>query len=271
MPVRPVFVVSDRTGITGEMICNSLLTQFPGVEFEVLTRPFTDTEEKLRKRVAEIDSAAQASGQVPLVFTTLVHEADNAILKESRGELFDFFGMFLGPLEKVLDTPSSHSVGRTHGMVDARKYAERISAVNYAVHCDDGLNTGDYARAEVILVGVSRSGKTPTSLYLSLHYGIFAGNFPLTPDDLEELELPDALMRKKDRLFGLLIDPARLHQIRQERSPNSHYASLAQCRLEIRLATQIFERERIPYIDSTSLSIEELAATVIHKMGLTRR
>lgn len=270
MRKTPVFVISDRTGITGETLCHSLLTQFPQIKFDTKTVPFIDTTEKVEEVVFEINQAAKDSGSTPLVFTTLVLEEHNQLLKEADCKLFDFFGTFIGPMEQALGVQSSHSMGRTHGMVDIKKYSARISAVNYAVHCDDGLNPQDYDRADIILLGVSRSGKTPTSLYLALHYGLACANFPLTDDELLDLHFPESLENNKDKLFGLLIDPVRLQHIRQERRADSRYASLEQCRFEIEQAKKLYSRENIPYVDSTALSVEELAATIMHAKNLKR-
>jgi hypothetical protein len=271
MAVRPVFIVSDRTGITAETMSHSLLTQFPGIEFTTTALPFVDANDKVNEAIEQINAAGKRFGVRPLVFTTFVDDDLRASISRADGLVFDLFGTFLGPLEAELNHHSAHSVGRSHGVGDPARYTSRISAVNYAVHCDDGLNIGDYGRADVILVGVSRCGKTPTSIYLAIHFGLFCANFPLTGEDLEGNGLPAVLKAWKARLFGLTIDPVRLQQIRMERRRSGRYASLGQCRTEVRQAEALFRRHGIPFVDSSSSSIEELATTVIQRMSLHRR
>ncbi|GJL82097.1 MAG: putative phosphoenolpyruvate synthase regulatory protein [marine bacterium B5-7] len=270
MSNRPVFVVSDRTGITAEMMSHSLLTQFPNVKFDVTTLPFVDTDDKVSEVIKQINDAGEHTGVRPLIFLTFVDDAHRARLLDCGGVSFDLFGTFLDPLEQELDHKSSHSIGVSHGIVDPVKYTNRIGAVNYAVHCDDGLNVRDYPSADVILVGVSRAGKTPVSLYLAMQFGVHCANYPLTDHDLERSNLPPALEDYRDRLFGLTIRPERLQQIRQERRNSSRYASIQQCRYELSQAEQLYLRYRIPSADTTSLSIEEIATGIIQKLRLKR-
>jgi len=266
---RAVYFVSDRTGITAETLGRSLLSQFDNIGFEQITRPFVDTPDKARDLVAEIDAAA-AAGRRPIVFSTLVADESRQILRGSAGIFFDFFDAFIGPLEQELQRESTHAVGRSHGLVDPGRYDTRIEAIHYAMACDDGLNLRDYGRADIILVGVSRSGKTPTCLYLALHYGVFAANFPLTPDELGREALPAALAAWQPRLYGLTIDAARLRAIRGQRRPGSDYASARRCESEVRAVEAMFERAGIPHLNTTSMSVEEIAATIMHTRHLPR-
>ncbi len=270
MTTRPVFVVSDRTGITAEMMSHSLLTQFPNVTFDVATLPFVDTDDKVSDVIRQINAAGRESGVRPLVFTTFVDDAHRGRLHECEGILFDLFGTFLDPLEQELDERSSHSIGVSHGIVDPVRYTNRIGAVNFAMHCDDGLNTRDYGKAHVILVGVSRAGKSPVSLYLAMQFGVYCANYPLTDGDLERSELPKPLKDYRERLFGLTIRPERLQQIRQERRNRSNYASMQQCRYEVAQGESIFMRNHLPTADTTSLSIEEIATRIMQQMRLKR-
>ncbi len=267
---RTVFFVSDRTGITVETIGRSLLTQFDGIEFVQIAVPFVDSEDKARAVVARIDACA-AEGQQPLVFSTQVRPELRAILAASRGLYLDIFATFLVPLEQSLGRDSSHSIGRSHGMQDTTRYDSRMDAVNFALSCDDGVGTQYYASADVIIVGVSRSGKTPTCLYLAMQYGLLAANYPITDEDLEEMRLPSELAANRARLMGLTIAPERLQQIRQERRPDSTYASLRQYQYEVRQLDALFRREQLPVLDSTHMSIEEIAASVVHELRLTRK
>lgn len=267
---RTVFFVSDRTGITAEMLGNSLLSQFETFDFQRRTIPFVDTPEKIDDVVRRIDATGTADGKRPLVFSSIVDEAMSAQLGKVNALFLDLFQVFIAPLEAELSTKSSHAAGRSHGIANIHEYFARIEAINFAQAHDDGATTRDLAKAQVILVGVSRCGKTPTTLYLALQFGILAANFPLTPDDFTDGQLPASVRPYKDKLFGLTIDPERLQQIRQARRPDSQYAALENCRYEVREAEAMMQRERITSIDTTSRSIEEIATTILHRGGLKR-
>jgi [pyruvate, water dikinase]-phosphate phosphotransferase / [pyruvate, water dikinase] kinase len=267
---RTVFFVSDRTGITVETLGRALLTQFEDVEFDQVGLAFIDTEAKAQAAADRIDAAA-AAGDPPLVFSTQVRPELRAILAAGKGVYLDFFEAFLAPLEATLKRASTHSIGRSHGQQDPVRYDTRIDTVNFALGSDDGIGTQNYAGADVIVIGVSRSGKTPTCLYLAMQYGVRAANYPFTEDDLETLQLPEILRAHRERLVGLTISPERLRQIRQERRPDSTYASLRQCQYEVRQLEALLRREHIPMLDSTHMSIEEIAASIVYGQGLERR
>ena len=271
MSTRHVFIVSDRTGLTAEAMTHSLLTQFRGIDFQPLTMPFIDTLEKAAKAADRINTLAAETDTKPLVFVTLVDDATRDIVKGSNGIVFDLFDTFIGPMESALGVESSHSVGQSHGVTDTKAYTSRIAAVNFALNTDDGMETEQYAESDIIITGVSRCGKTPTSLYLSLQHGVFVSNYPLTDRELETKRLPEALIRHRDKLFGLTIDPFRLLQIRRERYSGKSYSSAQICETEVAQAENIFRTARIPYLNTTSMSIEEIGATIIHKAGLRRR
>jgi [pyruvate, water dikinase]-phosphate phosphotransferase / [pyruvate, water dikinase] kinase len=271
VPKRTVFFVSDQTGVTAETMGHSLLTQFDGLEFRAITLPFVATPDKGVEARLRIDATAAAEGVPPIVFSTLVKDDVRDVVKAANGVFLDFFDAFLAPLEAALGAKSSHAAGRAHGMADLGAYTARINATNFALANDDGSNTRDYPRADVILIGVSRSGKTPTCLYMALQYGIYAANYPLTEDDLESTALPAALAPHLARLYGLTIHPDRLQQIRHERRPDSRYASAQQVAFEVRAAEALFNRLGIPFLDTTSCSIEELCSRIMHKTGFERR
>ncbi|MGI9258696.1 MAG: posphoenolpyruvate synthetase regulatory kinase/phosphorylase PpsR [Gammaproteobacteria bacterium] len=271
MNERTVFFVSDQTGVTAETLGNSLLSQFDGVEFKPMTVPFVDTVDKAIQVARRIDLTASQSGIRPIVFTSFVQDEVRAPLLQCQGLVLDFFEAFLAPLEAELDKKSSHTLGRAHGMQDKPSYASRIDATNFAMEADDGHTTRQYDRADVILTGVSRSGKTPTCLYLALQYGIFAANYPLAEEDLESGRLPDSLMPFREKLYGLTITPVRLRQIRLERRSVGRYASAQQVSYELRAAEALFKRHNIPYIDTTNSSIEEIASTILNDTGVERR
>jgi regulator of PEP synthase PpsR (kinase-PPPase family) len=273
MPVRrTVFFISDRTGITAEMLGNSLLSQFEEIDFNRLTIPFVDSPEKVASVVEQINEIAVSEGQRPIVFSSVVDEAMSETIRRNTSALtLDLFQVFIAPLEIELSAKSSHAAGRSHGIANSHEYFARMDAINFAQTHDDGAATRDLARAQVILVGVSRCGKTPTSLYLALQFGIRAANFPLTPDDFVDRVLPGSVLPYKERLFGLTIDPDRLHNIREERRPGSKYAALENCRYEVRECALLMEREGIPMLDTTAKSIEEIATTITYRAKLRRQ
>ena len=268
---RTTFIISDRTGLTAEALCHSLLSQFPSVQFDIENLPFIDTEEKARDVVQTLDKLSSEANEKPLVFATLVNDDIRNIISAGNVVFFDLFDTFIDPLEKELNVESSHSVGKSHGVLDFAQYAARMSAVNFAMTTDDGMETDHYARADVVVIGASRSGKTPTCLYLSLQFGIFAANYPLTAPDLENTDLPEALAPYADKLFGLTIDPYRLQQIRQERYSGDSYASPQTCQLEVAQAEALYRNSSIPYVNTTKKSVEEIGAYILHKASLRRK
>ena len=271
MPKRKVFFLSDRTGITVQMLGHSLLTQFPGVDVDRVTIPFVDTKEQMQKVLARIRQSAAEDEAQPLVFTTLVDTDLLHMLDSAEVHVFDFFDTYIPMLEREFGTTSSHSVGRAHGMGDLASYKLRVDAVNFALRHDDGVGIEGFHKADLVLVGVSRTGKTPTSLYLALQFGVRAANYPLTDEDMTTQRLPPGLVAVRDKLFGLNIEPERLRQIRAERRPDSRYCSMQQCRFEVQWAEHLFKAHRIPYLNTTVRSIEELAAGIMSQMGLQRR
>jgi [pyruvate, water dikinase]-phosphate phosphotransferase / [pyruvate, water dikinase] kinase len=271
MPRRTAFFVSDQTGVTAETMGHSLLTQFDGLEFRQVTLPFISSLDKAEEAVRKINATGVADGARPVVFSTLVKYELRSAVKRSDGLFLDFFDAFLGPLEAELAVKSSEREGRAHGIADQIVYSTRIEATNFALAADDGGVTADYGRADVVLVGVSRSGKTPTCIYMAMQYGVFAANYPLTEEDFESKLLPPLLRPHTGKLFGLTIAPHRLQQIRNERRPGSRYASLPQCEFEVRCGETLLQRHGVPYLDATECSIEEIASRVIDRKGIERR
>jgi [pyruvate, water dikinase]-phosphate phosphotransferase / [pyruvate, water dikinase] kinase len=267
---RTVFFVSDQTGVTAETMGHSLLTQFGGMEFRSVTLPFVSSIDKAEEAVRKINRAAAEDGLRPIVFSTLVQDEVRDVVLASQGLFLDFFAAFVGPMERELNVRSAHLAGRAHGMFDVAAYTARINATNFALANDDG-NGQDFTHADVILVGVSRSGKTPTCLYMALQYGVFAANYPLTEDDLESGKLPTRLEAHRRKLYALTIKPERLQQIRHERRPESRYSSRQQVAYELRAADALFTRYSIPVIDTTECSIEEIASRILSNTGIERR
>ncbi len=262
MPNRTVYFVSDGTGITAETFGNSILAQFPGKARHV-RRPFIDSADKAHQVVREINHSAELEGVRPVVFLTLVEAELLNILKASKGFVLDMFNTFIEPLEAEFGVTSNHRVGRFTDVSKSQEYTDRIEAINFSLAHDDGQSAKNLDHADVILVGVSRSGKTPTSLYLAMQHGIKAANYPLIPEDFERNEIPRSLAPHKKKCFGLTIGPERLAEIRNERRPHSKYSSLENCRHEVNEAEAMMRREGISWLSSTHKSIEEIATTIL--------
>ena len=267
MPSSTVFFVSDGTGITAETLGNSVLAQFNGKPRRI-RRPFIDTVDKAMTVQREIAECASRDERRPVVFITLVNDEVRQVLTgpDCQGFVLDMFNTFVEPLEKEYGVKSNHRVGRFSDPAKSQSYHERIEAINFSLAHDDGQSVRNLDEAEVILVGVSRCGKTPTSLYLAMQHGVKAANYPLIPEDFERGVMPSALSKHRKKCFGLTIDPDRLADVRHERRPNSTYASLANCRDEVRAAEAMMRREGINWLSSTHKSIEEIAATILRDL-----
>jgi len=272
MPNPTVFFVSDGTGITAETFGNAILAQFE-VKFRHIRIPFVDSVDKAHQAVRQILHTGELEGRRPIVFTTLVNmEVLNVILEgcQDKTMLMDMFSIFVNPLEKELGIKSNHRVGRFSDASKSQEYRDRIEAINFSLAHDDGQLNRDLESSDVILVGVSRSGKTPTSLYLAMQHGLKASNYPLIPEYFERRQLPPALVPHKKKIFGLTIQPERLSEIRNERRPDSKYASLANCRHEVAEAEAMMRRAGIRWLSTTHKSIEEIATTILQEISPER-
>lgn len=264
---RHVFFISDSTGITVEALGLCLLSHFEGVEFKQVRLPFIDSAEKANEAVQIINAAQAKDGQKAILCMTMVSPILRAIFNQTGGLILDMFGTFVTPLSKELKLPSNETAGMSRRVVGS-EYRNRIEAINFTLEHDDGITERGLSEAEVILVGVSRSGKTPTSLYLAMQFGIRTANYPIIPEDLERNELPGTLHQHSSKIFGLTIDPERLHKIRTERRPNSNYADIDNCRDEIKQATALMKREGIALLDSTSRSVEEISSLIVQELSM---
>ena len=268
---RSVFFIFDGTAITAETLGHSLLAQFPHVKFDIHIIPYITSEEAAMNVVEEINQRAEKDGQQPLVFDTLVDPYARDIINTANAVNLDVFEGLISKLSDVLGTPPTTLVGQTHAVTDSESYKARIDAVHFALDNDDGARTRHYDKADLILIGVSRSGKTPTSIYLSLQFGIRVANYPLTEEDLDDNRLPAVLKAHRNKLFGLMIDAERLVAIRTERKANSRYASFSQCQMELRAVEGIYISEGIKYLNVSEMSIEEISTRVLQMTGLKRR
>ncbi len=268
--LRSIFFLSNRTAITAETLGHSLLAQFPDIEFTTVTIPFLDTEKKAQKVVDKINKAGAQSQLKPIVISTMANEAISKIILQSDALVLDPFDRFLPDLEETLNQHSIHESGQSHRISNESLYESRINAIDFSLIHDDGMTTKMYDQTDIIIIGVSRSGETPTCLYLALQFGLKAANYPITEEDMESEHLPKTIRKYQNRLFGLTTDPYRLAHIREERRPNSRYASMEQCRFEINRAEEMFYQHRIPYVNTSKMSIEEIATKIVEIAGLHR-
>ena len=267
---RTVFFVSDGTGLTAESYGMSLLAQFPDLEFSTFTLAFVDTQEKAIQAGRQIDAARLRTGFQPVVFSTLVDDAEQDIVEGSDACVINLFHTYLGPLEKCFDMESAHTQGMARSILGKNSYQLRLDAIDYSLSHDDGIRPDQYDEADVILVGVSRCGKTPTSLYLAMNFSLKACNYPLIVEDLERDVLPEHLLKYTHKMVGLTIKPVPLSRIRRKRRPHSEYASLSVCQRELRVAEKMFDKAGLSVFDTTETSIEEIASHVVRALGISR-
>jgi [pyruvate, water dikinase]-phosphate phosphotransferase / [pyruvate, water dikinase] kinase len=265
-----VFFLSDSTGISAETMGNALLIQFPDVYFERTLIPFISTVAMAREVVTQLDEAMEGP-VTPLVFTTAAVDEVREELLKTKAPIIDFFGIHMSRVEEQLGARGLHEARRLHGVGDVRRYNDRMAAIEFAIEHDDGLSPRGLDRADVVLLAPSRCGKTPTAMYLALQHGLFVANYPLVDEDLETTDLPRPVRDLADRCFGLTTTVSRLSRVRQERRPNSRYASEEQCSFELRRATAMYDRHHLPTVDTSSASVEEIATVVIQTLARRRR
>lgn len=265
--LRAAYFVSDSTGVTAETLGNALLANFPGIRFIKHTIPFVATESEARTVAASIASDA-AAGREPLLFITVKQAFLRAILAESKATVIDLLAGHLTELEQALGVTASEQLGNYHGLGDTDRYFARMRAVEYAIEHDDGQSYRALDQADVVIIAPSRCGKTPTTMYLALQHGLRVANYPLTEDDLPSEGLPRPIAKYASRCFGLTTTPLRLSQVRHERRPSLQYSSLEQCTIELRRAEDLYRRNRIPFLNSATKSVEEMSAVIMQTMKL---
>ncbi|OFS23797.1 pyruvate, water dikinase regulatory protein [Corynebacterium sp. HMSC04H06] len=267
-PVVPVFFVSDSTGITSEAMGNALLVQFPHLTFTRTTVPFLGSLEAARELVARLDMQV-AAGRTPLVFSTAVDDEIRDCILSSKATVIDLLSAYLGSVERALGTTSVRRAKQLHTLADSQRYNSRMQAIEFAIEHDDGQSLRALEQADIILLAPSRCGKTPTSMYLALQHGLFAANYPLVDEDFESTALPRPVRKYQDRLFGIVTSTERLCQVRNERRPNSRYASRQQVSFELRGAKAMMKANGIPYVDSSTKSVEEMSAMILQYLSIT--
>lgn len=268
---RAVFFVSNSTGITVETLGRSLLYQFSSLQFESHSLRFIDSIEKANEALQAINEIALKTNLAPIIFSTIIKSELRDILSTAQGLYLDIFDTFIAPIEKELGCEAQFGMGHVHGIGDDEYYSDRIDAVNYSLKTDDGVGAAAYEQADVILTGASRTGKTPTSLYLAMHFGLKAANYPIVDEELDSHSLPKSLSNYRNKVFGLLVTPERLQSIRTKRRADSRYSSLPQCQYEIRQTEALFQQQNIPYFDVSSMSIEEVSSNIIDMLKIEPR
>jgi regulator of PEP synthase PpsR (kinase-PPPase family) len=264
-PSTPVFFLSSSTGISAEAMGNALLIQFPQLRFDRLVLPFISTPEEARRAVAVLDRAAEGA-VTPIAFTTVVSDEIRAVLSTTKCPMIDLFRSHLPQVEAVFGVPSARVVGQLHGVGDVQRYNSRMAAIEYSIEHDDGQSLRAMDKADVVLIGPSRCGKTPTTMYLALQHGLFVANYPLVEEDLESAELPQPIRHIKETVIGLVSTPGRLSEVRRQRRPDSRYASLEQCTYELRRAEAMYAANRLPVVNSTTKSIEEMSTLIVQTL-----
>lgn len=267
--VRNVFFVSDETGLTAESYGKCLLAQFPNVEFETVTLSFIDSPEKVEQVRDQINAVSAESEFQPLVISTLVQDESQYILESCDGYVISLFHGFISAMENFFGIESSRK-GVSRITINDTTYQRRLDAIDYSLTHDDGVRPDQYEEADIILAGVSRCGKTPTSLYLAMNFSLKVANYPLTPEDFETEQLPEYLSVHQHKLAGLTIKPVPLSRIRRQRRPDSNYSSLEICQEELNKAMAMFKKANIPVFDTTNTSIEEISSRVVRSLGLAR-
>lgn len=268
--IRAIFFVSDRTGLTAESYGKSLLAQFPDLRFETRTLAFVDSIPKAQTAKQQIEMVSANYSKEPIIFSTLVGKDEQDIIEQCHGHVISLFGAFLEPLEKTFGMESAHSLGQSNNIWGNNSYQQRLDAIDYALMHDDGVRPDQYDKADVILVGVSRCGKTPTSLYLAMNLSLKSCNYPLTEEDMQYDSLPEVLLKHKHKLVALTIKPVPLSKIRKNRRPNSQYASLPVCQKEVIIAERMFKQANLSVFDTTETSIEEIASKVVQALALSK-
>ncbi len=265
---KDVYYISDSTGILATNLGQALLCQFPEINFHEEHLPFIRTVEEARQALAYI--LESSGGRRPIVFSTIMDREIMAVFDVPEVEFFDAYELFLSRLEECLEARALRVPGFSR-QADNVTMARRVEAIHFTLDHDDGVRPSEYDQAQVILLGVSRTGKTPASVYLATQLGLKVANFPLTGDTLARGQLPEGVLGNLRRAVGLTTRPEVLQQVRRKRYPDSRYASLTTCIDEIEQAKRVFARYRLPVVDTAGKSIEEIATQVLQELGISKK
>jgi regulator of PEP synthase PpsR (kinase-PPPase family) len=243
---KDIYYISDSTGIMATNLGQALICQFPEINFYEEKFPFILTVKQARK--------------------TKVRE----VFDSPEVEFFEAYGLFLERLETCLEAEAVREPGFARHANDMAM-TKRVEAIHYCLGHDDGTKESEYDEADIILLGVSRSGKTPVSVFLATQMGLKSANFPLTSEYLDQYRIPEQIRQNKDRAVALTTSPEQLHSAREKRYPNSKYSRIATCREELKQAEQIYVKNKIPIVSSAGKSIEETATQVMQELGISKK
>ena len=265
---KDIYYVSDSTGILSTNLGQSLLCQFPEIHFHEEQFPFIRSVKEARATLKYI--LKNSGGRSPIIFSTIMLPEVLKVFDTPEVELFDMYVAFLDRLERSLEVQPLRLPG-FYRHTDNVSISKRVEAIHYTLEHDDGTKIDELDDADVILVGVSRSGKTPASVYLATQMGLKAANFPLTIEFLTQYSLPEAIKRNIKRTVGLTTSPEMLRKVREKRYAASNYAKLVTCLEELDQAKNIFLKNKIPVVNTEGKSIEETATQIMQEIGLSRK
>lgn len=259
----PLYMISDSVGETSLKLVNAVIAQFPSVDFDTTYRfPFTKDEEELQGILRD----ALKDGAI--VVTTLVSDNLTQIVsefaKKTGLQYIDFMTPFMEIIHQKTGVLPLQEAGVVHKL--NQEYFDRVAAIEFAVKYDDGKDAKGFLDADIVLLGISRTSKTPLSMYLANHR-LKVANLPLIP----EVPIPEQIRQvPKEKIIGLIIDPEVQQKIRTSRlhslglAENSRYADLGRIKEEVDYAFSIYDELGAYVLDVTTKSIEE-AATLIHE------
>ena len=264
-----IHVIADSSGETAARLTRAAQAQFPDAIFTIVRYPRVKDTNALLGVFDQITQArAEHADRRVVVLFTLVREKMASMVERYCVDKRIPFANILGDTLKAIEQATGHEADEVvmRPVAVEADYFDRISAMEFAVRTDDGVAPDAFRDCDICLIGASRSGKTPLSLYLG-YVGYKTMNVPLVPG----IKPPDELFQiERWRIVGLTIDPERLQQIRQERRANSRYARLETCKREVAAAETMFRMERIPTLSTTHTSIEEISSKVLGTLGLQR-
>ena len=257
-----VYLISDSTGETLDRIFMALKAQFNNFDYDLNQFSFTRTENQIS---TILDDAKKQES--PIILYTVVNSKLAKFLAEEANKknipCFGVLGDLILNFSKILNEKATHQPSAQHVLDE--DYYKRIEAIQFTMNHDDGNNTENILESDIILVGVSRTSKTPTSIYLA-NKGLKTSNIPLVND----MSIPNDIVKSKTLcVIGLITEAERLYDIRRNRlnslkeNEASDYTNLEKIRIEVEQSKKIFKKNKWPTIDVTRKSVEETAASII--------
>jgi len=258
-----IYLISDSTGETLDRIFLALKAQFLNIEYKVHSYSFTRTENQILKILEDAEKNTNSIILYTIVDNNLAKYLAN-ISEDKKIPCFGVLGNLILNFSKILNQKATHEPSGQHILNE--EYYDRIEAIQFTMNHDDGNLVNEVQKSDIILVGVSRTSKTPTSIYLA-NKGFKTSNIPL----VNENSLPEILKKnpKMTCVVGLSTEPERLVDLRKNRmnslkeTENIQYTNLENIRKEVFEAKKLFQKYKWPLIDVTRKSVEETAASVI--------